>query len=71
LTKGLKDAGADVIDIGLCGTEMVYFGTPFLNADGGIMITASHNPPEYNGMKFVKRDQCLLVMAQDLNEVEK
>lgn len=71
LAKGLNDAGADVIDIGLCGTEMVYFGTPFLNADGGIMITASHNPPEYNGMKFVKRDAVPVGYNSGLNEVEK
>lgn len=71
LTKGLNDAGADVIDIGLCGTEMVYFGTPFLNADGGIMITASHNPPEYNGMKFVKRDSVPVGYNSGLNEVER
>ncbi len=71
LTKGLNDAGADVIDIGLCGTEMVYFGTPFLNADGGIMITASHNPPEYNGMKFVKRESVPVGYSSGLNEVER
>jgi phosphomannomutase len=71
LAKGLKDAGADVIDIGLCGTEMVYFGTPFMDADGGIMITASHNPPEYNGMKFVKRDAVPVGYGSGLNEVEK
>lgn len=71
LAKGLNDAGADVIDIGLCGTEMVYFGTPFLDADGGIMITASHNPPEYNGMKFVKRDAVPIGYGSGLNKVEK
>jgi phosphomannomutase len=71
LAMGLNDAGADVIDIGLCGTEMVYFGTPYLNADGGIMITASHNPPEYNGMKFVKRDAVPVGYNSGLNEVEK
>lgn len=70
LAKGLNDAGANVIDIGLCGTEMVYFGTPFLNADGGVMITASHNPPEYNGMKFVKRDAVPVGYGSGLNEVE-
>lgn len=53
LFRGLIDAGCDVVDIGLCGTEMVYFSTTLLQADGGIMITASHNPKEYNGMKFV------------------
>lgn len=55
LSEGLTDSGCDVIDIGLCGTEMVYFATTFLEADGGIMVTASHNPQEYNGMKFVKK----------------
>ena len=71
LTKGLNDAGADVIDIGLCGTEMVYFGTSYLKADGGIMITASHNPPEYNGMKFVKRNSVPVGYNSGLNEVER
>jgi len=71
LAKGLTDSGADVIDIGLCGTEMVYFGTPFLDADGGIMITASHNPPEYNGMKFVKRNSVPVGYDSGLNQVEK
>src|ERR1035441_9197858 len=55
LINGLTDAGADVTDIGLCGTEMIYYATSALETDGGIMITASHNPPEYNGMKFVKK----------------
>ena len=54
LTRGLTDAGVDVVDIGLCGTEGVYFATSHLNLDGGIMVTASHNPPDYNGMKFVR-----------------
>ncbi|PWK45015.1 phosphomannomutase [Pseudomonas sp. OV226] len=54
MTRGLQDAGADVIDIGLCGTEEVYFATSVFNADGGVMITASHNPKGYNGMKLVK-----------------
>lgn len=53
LARGLTEAGCDVYDIGQCGTEMVYFATGFNNFDGGIMITASHNPKEYNGMKFV------------------
>ncbi len=54
LIKGLTEAGADVLDIGLCGTEEVYFATSHLKADGGIMITASHNPKGYNGMKLVR-----------------
>lgn len=70
LANGLMDSGVDVIDIGLCGTEMIYFGTPFLNADGGIMITASHNPPEYNGLKFVKKGSIPVGYDSGLNEIE-
>ena len=56
LTKGLLEAGAHVIDLGMVGTELIYFAVPHLDLDGGIMITASHNPKEYNGMKFVGRN---------------
>lgn len=70
LTDGLTDAGCNVVNIGLCGTEMIYFSTPFLDADGGIMITASHNPPEYNGMKFVKRDSVPVGYDSGLNIIE-
>ncbi len=54
LEEGLLDSGVDVYDIGLCGTEVVYFATFAQSMDGGIMVTASHNPPDYNGMKFVR-----------------
>jgi phosphomannomutase/phosphoglucomutase len=56
LMRGIVDAGADVIDIGLCGTEEVYFATSHYKVDGGVMITASHNPKGYNGMKLVKAE---------------
>ncbi len=56
LEQGLLDSGVDVHDIGLCGTEAVYFATFSERMDGGIMVTASHNPPDYNGMKFVRED---------------
>ena len=55
LARGLTEAGCDVYDIGQCGTEMIYFATGFKKLDGGIMITASHNPKDYNGMKFVRK----------------
>lgn len=71
LSEGLTDAGADVIDLGLCGTEMIYFATPFFDCDAGVMITASHNPPEYNGLKFVKRNSVPMGYGSGLNEVEK
>ena len=54
LSGGFRDAGRDVIDIGLCGTEEVYFQTDALGAAGGVMVTASHNPMDYNGMKLVR-----------------
>ena len=54
LSEGIRDAGADVIDIGMVGTEEVYFATSFLNADGGIEVTASHNPIDHNGMKPIR-----------------
>lgn len=52
--EGATAAGADVVDIGLVGTEMVYFAVGSLGLDGGIMVTASHNPKEYTGMKIVR-----------------
>ncbi|WP_442682398.1 phosphomannomutase [Stenotrophomonas sp. JC08] len=54
LAAGLRGAGREVIDIGLCGTEEVYFQTDHLGAAGGVMVTASHNPMDYNGMKLVR-----------------
>ncbi len=54
LADGLRSGGTDVIDIGLCGTEEIYFATSLLNVDGGVVVTASHNPMDYNGMKLVR-----------------
>lgn len=54
LASGLQDAGVDVLDIGMAGTEEIYFATFHLNVGGGIEVTASHNPIDYNGMKLVR-----------------
>ncbi len=54
LIGGLNAAGADVLDVGLCGTEEVYYGVIAQKAHGGVMVTASHNPKDYNGLKFVR-----------------
>jgi len=56
LAQGLMDGGTDVIDLGLAGTEHIYFATSHLQCDGGIVVTASHNPIDYNGMKLVREN---------------
>jgi phosphomannomutase len=56
LADGLLDAGVDVIDLGVTGTEEIYFATSYLKVDGGVEVTASHNPMDYNGMKLVKEE---------------
>ena len=56
LKRGIRDCGSDVLDIGLWGTEGAYFATFASKLDGGVMVTASHNPPDYNGMKFVREE---------------
>jgi len=69
LVQGLRDGGADVIDIGLCGTEQVYFSVFHLEADAGICITASHNPANYNGMKFVGKGSTPISADTGLNAI--
>lgn len=70
LVKGLLEQGADVIDIGLCGTEEVYFATFHLGVDGGIAVTASHNPMDYNGMKFVREGSRPISGDTGLKEIQ-
>lgn len=70
LKKGITDAGADVLDIGLCGTEEVYFATSHRNTCGGIMITASHNPKGYNGMKLVSKGSKPISSDSGLKTIE-
>ena len=67
--RGLTDSGVDVYDIGICGTEGVYFATFDGGYDGGIMVTASHNPPDYNGMKFVREQSKPISGDNGLREI--
>lgn len=71
LTQGLRDSGADVIDLGMTGTEEIYFATWFLGVDGGIEITASHNPINYNGMKLVRSGSRPISGDTGLNEIRR
>jgi phosphomannomutase len=71
LIRGLTDSGVDVIDIGLCGTEGVYFATFSQGLDGGIMVTASHNPPDYNGLKFVREQSRPISGDSGLQEIRR
>jgi phosphomannomutase/phosphomannomutase/phosphoglucomutase len=71
LIRGLTDSGVDVVDIGLCGTEGVYFATFSMGLDGGIMVTASHNPPDYNGMKFVREQSRPISGDTGLQDIRK
>ncbi len=69
--RGLTDSGVDVYDIGVCGTEGVYFATFDGGYDGGIMITASHNPSDYNGMKFVRESSKPISGDNGLQDIRK
>src|SRR5581483_635042 len=56
LIEGLRSAGCDVIDIGMVPTPLMYFAVAYLKADGGAVVSASHNPPEFNGLKLRQAD---------------
>lgn len=71
LARGLMDAGCDVLDIGLSGTEEIYFSTFHLGCDGGIEVTASHNPIDYNGMKLVRHGAQPISGDTGLNEIKR
>lgn len=71
LVAGLEEAGADVTDLGLCTTPMVYFFTAEDGYDGSVMVTASHNPPTDNGLKVSMRGALPVGYADGLNEVER
>jgi phosphomannomutase len=71
VANGLMDEGVDVIDIGMTGTEEVYFATFHLQVDGGIEVTASHNPLDYNGMKLVKEGSKPISGDTGLHEIQR
>ncbi len=70
VTRGLTDSGVDVADVGLCGSESVYFATFAYRLGGGIMITASHNPPDYNGVKLVREQSRPISADTGLREMQ-
>ena len=71
LIRGINDAGSTVIDIGLCGTEEIYFQTAHRGVGGGIMVTASHNPMDYNGMKLVREGARPISGDTGLGDIQK
>lgn len=70
LAKGITELGADVIDIGHASTPMSYYANGFLKADGSIMITASHNPAEWNGFKLCRADAVPISGATGIMDIE-
>lgn len=71
LTKGMTELGAEVIDIGLCSTPMNYYANGSLKAEGSVMITASHNPAEWNGFKLCRADAVPISGATGIAEIER
>jgi phosphomannomutase len=69
--QGINDHGGDVIDLGMCDTSMIYFAVNHLDCAGGVMVTASHNPPNYNGFKVCKRQAKPVGEATGLAEIRK
>ena len=69
--EGIRDAGCDVVDMGLCSTPMAYFGIGSQDVDGGLNVTASHNPGEYNGMKLCSRGARPISAANGILDIER
>ncbi len=71
LTEGLRDSGVNVTDLGMTGTEEIYFATSYLNMDGGVEVTASHNPMDYNGLKLVRENSKPISGDTGLKDIQK
>ncbi len=70
MVQGLLSTGCKVTDIGICPTPVFYFAVRHFQKEGGVIVTASHNPPEYNGLKFVKKGSVPMGYGSGLKEVE-
>ncbi len=71
LANGLRDSGVNVTDLGMTGTEEIYFATSYLNMDGGVEVTASHNPMDYNGLKLVREQSRPISGDTGLKDIQK
>ena len=69
IIRGLTDAGADVVDVGWMSTDMLYFGVGKYETDGGIAVTASHNPPEWHGAKMVKKGVVAMTLESGIGDI--
>lgn len=69
IIKGITDTGLNVVDVGKMSTDMLYFGVGFYNTDGGLQATASHNPPEWHGVKMVKKGVIPISQEEGINQV--
>lgn len=69
LIRGITDAGANVLDVGLMSTDMLYFGVGYYKTSGGIQVTASHNPPEWHGFKMVKEGPVAMTLEEGIGQI--
>ena len=71
VSRGMRDAGANVVRLGLASTPMAYYGIATEDCDGGLIVTASHNPGEYNGMKLCRAGAQPISMANGIADLER
>lgn len=69
IINGITDAGVDVVDVGLMSTDMLYFGVGFYKTNGGLQATASHNPPEWHGVKMVKKGPVPMTLEDGISQI--
>src|SRR5262245_41248334 len=69
LIEGIRDAGADVVDVGMVSTDALYFAVGKYGYPAGVMVTASHNPPQYNGLKIAREEARALSLDEGLDQI--